>query len=212
MRELMLRTELVSQRFRFVLRVVTSGILCLSLSHAASHEATAGEKALAIEKFRRLPLGFEWNARQAGAESYQKIKYLGVYPSIGPAHYGIEKPIEYDYVLTRGGDPANISVLLTGGGAPETGFQRLPCHQHVHLSQDCVRREGKSLFISQGNRMRFAMVPYDYGLPLVIDPTVPFTMYPGASADRGNGSDGTLVVPLVKAAVPSTIPAVPGCN
>lgn len=123
--------------------------------------------------------------------SYAKVRYLGVYPGIDMVYYGVQREIEYDFIVAPGADPKTILlefegtrrieidsrgdlVLHTAGGQAR---QRKPV---TYQEAGGRRKEIASRYrLEDGNRVGFEIAAYDRSRPLVIDPALVYSTYLG---------------------------------
>jgi gliding motility-associated-like protein len=135
-----------------------------------------------------------------GVPSYRQVRYQAPWPGIGARFYeNKQQQLEYDFELAAGADPALVKLKYQGASRlrlgsdgrlhvgtsvasltelapqayqtdPTTGQpQPVACHYRLHTADSTVT---------------FALGQYDRSRPLVIDPTVQFSTYTGASGDN----------------------------
>jgi len=139
---------------------------------------------------------------QTGLRTSQGVLIKNIYPRIDLKIYGIERQIEYDWIIKPGADPASIrfqycSIENTtldseGNIIIETGFGRSRHHRPVTFQVINGRKVPvKAEFEKVGdNTYGFRIDEYNKKLPLVIDPivTVDYSTYLGGTlGDYGYG-------------------------
>jgi hypothetical protein len=131
---------------------------------------------------------------------YRKVRVHNVYPGIDEVFYGDNGRMEFDFVVTPGSDPAQISMDY--GRAPAlrvdaagtlrvaVNNSELVLHRPVIYQQTVhgERTEIAGAFqLKTPGQVSFHLGPYDKTRELVIDPTVLYASYLGGSSnDQGN--------------------------
>ncbi len=121
---------------------------------------------------------------RTGIPTYAKVRYRDVYPGIDLVYYGNQRQLEYDFVVSSGADPRNVSVELEGSGelnlhpdgslvmhtaAGELTWQKPFAYQTVAGRPKPVQ----CAFVRRGGqRLGFALAEYDRSKPLIIDPVL----------------------------------------
>ncbi|TGE27262.1 DUF7948 domain-containing protein [Hymenobacter metallicola] len=131
----------------------------------------------------------------SGVQAFRRVRYENIYAGISAQLYeNSSARLEYDFHLQPGANPAQIRlryagadklslqqgnlVIQTGVGsvteqAPQA-WQRLG---DTRIPVSCA-------YVLQGNVVSFRLGKYDPKLPLVIDPTVIFSSFTGATGDN----------------------------
>jgi uncharacterized protein (TIGR03437 family) len=131
---------------------------------------------------------------RAGAPAWERAEYRNLYPEIDLLFYGNGGQIEYDALVSPGGDPRRI-VFACEGVAPRleaSGDLSLPLgkgsvtwHKPVAYQTIGGRRVAvEAAFTVKGRRVGFSVRAWDRRYPLTIDPTLSFSTFLG-----GSGSD-----------------------
>lgn len=136
---------------------------------------------------------------RTGVPHYGRVRYEDVYPGIDLLHYGKQRQLEYDFLISPGADPRNIRlefrgvdawrvdengnlVLKTDGGElvqhkpiayQETGGERKLIEADYELS---LARLG-----SAKRTVGFRLGRYDNEKELIIDPVLTYSTYLGGS-------------------------------
>ena len=139
-----------------------------------------------------------------GIPNYSKVRYSEVYPKVDLVLYGNQRRLEYDFVISPGGDPADIQLRFDGVDS-------------LHLDQDgnlilsvgsrvVVHRAPLAYQVAHGGRqvvssryvlhalagdsageteyqVGFEVGPYDRGRDLIVDPEVSYSSYLGGNND-----------------------------
>ncbi|AYA37472.1 hypothetical protein D3Y59_10685 [Hymenobacter oligotrophus] len=134
-------------------------------------------------------------ARQVG--SYRELRYQGVWQDIDVRLYeNTRQQLEYDYELAPGADAALIRQRYTGteelrlgeGGTLQikttlgTVTELAPRAWQVGAGGE--RQPVACRYALRGQEVSFALGRYDRARPLLIDPTVVFSTFTGATADN----------------------------
>ncbi|KUG08233.1 gliding motility-associated C-terminal domain-containing protein [Solirubrum puertoriconensis] len=134
-------------------------------------------------------------AQQVG--SFREMRYLGVWPGIDVRLYeNAQQQLEYDYEVTPGADVSLIQQRYTGaeqlslgkGGTLQirtslgTVTELVP--RAWQLGAGGERQPVSCRYVLRGQEVSFALGRYDRARPLLIDPTVVFSTFTGASADN----------------------------
>jgi hypothetical protein len=112
------------------------------------------------------------------------VRYSGIYPATDLKVYGTSSAVEYDWIVSPGGDPGLIrfkyeasgGVRLSAGGdlVVSTSFGDLVHHKPVCYQEiSGVRLPVSASFQALGEGVfGFELSAYDHSIPLVIDPVV----------------------------------------
>jgi len=137
--------------------------------------------------------------------NYAKVEYRDVYPGINLVHYGNQRQLEYDFVVSPGADPRAIKFEVEGAERIEIdGRGDLVLHvaggevrQHkpvVYQEVDGERREiagqfalrvpsSQSAIRNPKSEIGLEIGPHDATQPLVVDPVLVYSTYLGGSGD-----------------------------
>jgi hypothetical protein len=129
---------------------------------------------------------------RTGVPSYSKVRYQNVYPRIDVIYYGNQQQLEYDFVISPGGNPRDIRLSfdrLTFDGTEDTRKTPLEIDSHGDLvlhtqagvivqkkavayqEIDGVRKEIPSKYVLKGgSEVGFDLESYEPSKPLLIDP------------------------------------------
>jgi len=133
--------------------------------------------------------------------NYSAIVYEEVYPGIDLKYYGNGKQMEYDFIVSPGANPSQITVRYEGAKSlsvdaagrlvVETDWGEVVEQRPVVYQMsggDRVSVAGQ--YVLKGEKAFGFELPdgYDADLPLVIDPTLVYSTYLGGSySDHGRG-------------------------
>jgi len=124
--------------------------------------------------------------------NYARVRYAEVYPGIDLLYYGKDGNLEYDWVVSPGGDPARIRMvfehadqlridkhgdLVIRSGNSEYRHKRPVIYQEAGGKRVPVAG-GWSLYGREGS---FRIGSYDHSRELVIDPPLIYSTYQGGS-------------------------------
>jgi len=125
--------------------------------------------------------------------TYAKVRYQGIYSGIDLVYYGVQRQLEYDFVVAPGADPSRIAFDVLGAkrirrdARGELVFSmseseirwRKPV---VYQEKDGVRQLVAARYVlTATNRVGFGVEKYDARRPLYIDPVI-YSSYLGGSA------------------------------
>ncbi|MGA8345550.1 MAG: SBBP repeat-containing protein [Candidatus Sulfotelmatobacter sp.] len=130
---------------------------------------------------------------------YARISYRDAYPGVNMAYYGVQKQLEFDFIVAPGASPAPIRMGVTGATHIATDHVgnlilassagNVLLHKPVAYQQkDGARQPVDARFVLQANnQVSFELGNYDHRRELVIDPSVTYATYLGGTAeDDGN--------------------------
>jgi hypothetical protein len=131
--------------------------------------------------------------------TFSKVEYQSIYPNIDLAYHGTRRQLEYDLIVAPGADPNLIRIRFTGPDLQRirlnsTGDLLLetPAGQLIeqkpviYQDGDVTRHEVAGHYrLFSKNVVGFEVSAYDRTRPLVIDPTLVYTMGGGAAAAEG---------------------------
>lgn len=156
---------------------------------------------------------------------FGQVSYQNLYPGVDLAFHGNQKQLEFDYLVNPGAHVEAIAVGFQGAEQITTNaFGDLilttvagPLEMHrpaAYQQKDGARENVDVHFLVSGNKVSFALGPYDRSRQLVIDPTVTYSTYfGGSSADYGlavavDGSGNEFIAGATDSAVGS-LPGTP---
>jgi Beta-propeller repeat len=158
---------------------------------AAIHMHLVGGNAQAqIAAGNQLPghsnyfIGNDRSQWHADVAQYARVSYRDVYPGVNMAFYGVQKQLEFDFIVAPGASPAPIRLGVSGANKIATDHSGnlvlassagdVLLHKPVAYQQkDGARQPVEARFVLQaGNQVRFELGNYDRNRELVIDPSV----------------------------------------
>ncbi|MCP4219172.1 MAG: hypothetical protein GY765_31340 [bacterium] len=136
-------------------------------------------------------------SKWSSAPTSQAVLYKNLYKNIDLKVYGIEKEIEYDWIVKKGADPSTIRFrydsvkstridkegnLLIGTRFGDLVHKRPVSYQQIDNKRIPVDVAFKHL---KGNTYGFSAAEYDRNYPLIIDPIVlAYSTYLGGDLDE----------------------------
>lgn len=149
-----------------------------------------GERRPGVANYLLGPDPSAWRLR---VPSYDSIAYPGIYRGIDVVYHARRGDLEFDFVVQPGADPDAIALTFDGadrlhigsGGELHVdagrGGLRLAAPR-VYQDDGSGSRDIDGRYRLDGNIVRFEIGRYDATQPLVIDPVLLFTVYPGGYA------------------------------
>ncbi|HEV2315551.1 MAG TPA: SBBP repeat-containing protein [Candidatus Acidoferrales bacterium] len=152
-----------------------------------------------IEALDELPgksnyfIGSDRSKWLSGIPNYSRVRYRGIYPGVDLIYYGNQGQLEFDFVVSPGGDPKSVAlkfdrhehVTIASDGSLQLGLKqnavllhRPNVYQIDHGSKRSVN--GEFVFLA-GGRVGIRIGSYDRTKPLVIDPVLTYSSYLGAN-------------------------------
>ena len=128
-------------------------------------------------------------------QTYQRVRYKGVYPGIDLIYYGNHRQLEYDFAVSPKANPDNIQFQIKGArqvtinsvgnlvvSLPEGDLQ---FHRPtVYQDNNGVRVPlAGGYVLKSSTRVGFHVPNYDTQKPLIIDPVLAYSTYLGGSGD-----------------------------
>jgi gliding motility-associated-like protein len=136
----------------------------------------------------------------SGVPSYRQVRYQAPWPGIGARFYENKRQqLEYDFELEAGADPARIKLkydgatrlALSADGRLHVGTTLGELTELAPQAYQTDPASGERRAVACHYRLRtqdstvtFELGRYDRRRPLVIDPTVQFSTYTGATGDN----------------------------
>ena len=181
--------------------------------HVASHAAVLGMKLVGANA-KAEPVGQGQSLSRVnyfvGGESpeshvdiptFSGVRYDSVYTGVDVVYYGKQRELEYDFVVSPGGDANDIKLKFSGAERAaldaQTGDLLLTVRgrevrQHkpfAYQETGGARREVAARYVRlSAHTFGVRVGDYDRSLPLVIDPVLSYSTYiGGASFDSGGG-------------------------
>jgi plastocyanin len=131
---------------------------------------------------------------------YARVEYKDVYPGVSLAYYGNQGQLEYDFVVSPGGDPQRIRLGIDGAEEIHVdakgdlvlslpGGKVVEKAPVVYQEVDGARKAVEGRFVVRGRgEVGFEVGAYEGDRPLVLDPVLLYATYLGGSAyDEGLG-------------------------
>ena len=156
-----------------------------SKSHAGKPAAAGG--------IRNYIGGEDRSTWITNVQTVERVSYPAVYPAIELVYYSNQNGLfEYDFVVTPGGNPADIQYNITGSdktvlnnaGQLEVWlddrhmtFEKPVAFQEV----DGERRKVEVAYLLENDTVAFHLGDYDKSLTLTIDPVLSYSSYYGGS-------------------------------
>ena len=183
-------------------------------SRRSTQPATAADRAAAIRMHlvggnsqaqisagNRLPgranyfIGADPSQWHSDVAQYARISYRDAYPGVDMAFYGVQKQLEFDFIVAPGASPAAIRLGVSGANrivtdnsgnlilASSAGDVLL--HKPVaYQEKDGTRQPVDARFVLEANnQVSFELGNYDPSRELVIDPSVSYATYLGGTAE-----------------------------
>jgi cell division septation protein DedD len=142
--------------------------------------------------------GAEPTGWRTNIPNYARVRYAQVYPGIDMVYYGVERRLEYDFIVAPGSDPEIIGINFSG-------IQDFEISQMgdviLHTLQGDVRQSKPTAYqevngvkeevpinyvVKSDHCVGFQLGAYDSSKPLIIDPVLIFSTYLGGSGfDQG---------------------------
>ncbi len=132
---------------------------------------------------------------QRNVANFGKVQYNGVWPGIDLVYYGNQRNLEYDFVVSPGGDPRQIRMRMAGAKALHVAADgsllldvqggTLTAHAPVvyeRTLQGQKKVAGRYTLKGQ-SEVGFEIENYDPSNTLVIDPILSYSTYLGGSGD-----------------------------
>ena len=133
---------------------------------------------------------------QSGIPQFGGVRYASIYPGIDLIFYGNQGHLEYDFQVAPGADPAQAELQFEGAaklklsngdlllaGSADGGL-RLRAPQIYQRDGDRRQPVAGRFVLRAGNRVGFAIGPYDRSRELIIDPQLVFSTYFGGSGSE----------------------------
>ncbi len=169
---------------------------------AAIHMQLVGENAQPqITAGSQLPghssyfIGNNRSQWHADVPQYARVSYRNVYPGVNMAFYGVQKQLEFDFILAPGASAAPIRFSISGAKRVATDHSGslvmtssagdVLLHKPVaYQEKDGARESVDASFVLQANhQVRFELGNYDRSRELVIDPSVSYATYLGGTLE-----------------------------
>ncbi len=145
-------------------------------------------------------IGNDRSQWHADVPQFARVAYREVYPGVDMAFYGIQKQLEFDFVVAPGASVEPIRLGISGAKRISTDQSgnlilassagNVLLHKPVaYQEKDGARHPVDARFVPQGkNQVAFKLGNYDRSRELVIDPSVTYATYLGGLAeDDGYG-------------------------
>lgn len=164
--------------------------------------ANASPEIEGIHELERRANYFTGNDRKnwvTDVPSYERVEYRRIYPGVDLSFYGNQRRLEYDFVVSPGGDSNVIALEFQGSQQKRIDNQgnlilKIPSGKVSFEKPLIYQLNGKGerqeiaggYLLAKNGEVRFAVSPYDHDRPLVIDPVLNYSTYLGGSASPGD--------------------------
>jgi gliding motility-associated-like protein len=147
-----------------------------------------------INTYNNYYLGNDSSKWTNDCKIFQAVTYKNIYPNIDVRYYTTNGVLKYDFIVKKGGNPANIILQYDGVEGLKVKQNELIIKTSVAIQKDLApytfqpSNEGKKEIDCRynviGNLVSFKVSNYDVSSPLIIDPTMIFASLSGSSADN----------------------------
>ena len=175
-----------------------TAVLRMQLADAKSAPRTLGEEELPGKD--NYFLGNDPLKWRTNLPTYGKVRYEGVYPGVDLVYYGNDGHLEYDFVVSPGGDARSIRIrfhgakklrigrngnLLLEAGGGRVSLEKPQAFQETEGTKKTVECE---YLLIAANTIGIRVGDFEHGKPLVIDPVLAYSTYlGGSSSELGTG-------------------------
>ena len=133
----------------------------------------------------------------AGAKSYEKLLYSGLYSGIDLLISGQAGKLKNEYIVRPGGNPADIAISYQGATGLEVNSRgqleiSLPSGKLIEDALECYQEIGgrrvpveAAYRVEKGNTVRLDIDDYRKDADLIIDPVISATFLGGSESDYG---------------------------
>jgi hypothetical protein len=144
----------------------------------------------------------EWRTQ---IPTYARVRYSSLYPGIDLVFYGNKRELEYDLVVSPGGDPAQIKIGIAGAeslrlDADGNLVMKTPAGDVVQQKPRIYQSKGAKLiavagdYVIKGNdEVGFRLGSYDREAAVVIDPVLRYASYLTGGGDEDDVGTGIAV-------------------
>jgi hypothetical protein len=173
-------------------------------SGTSSIPVTSGDKPLRGKA--NYFIGNDPSRWRTNISTFAKVHYRDLYPGTDLVYYRNEGRLEYDFVVSPGPNPDQITLLFEGAdrmeldaagdlivwvaGRPVRWRKPVVYQEHEGRRVEIaaiyrVRTCSESVESEGGDVIGFEVVAYDHTKPLVIDPVLVYSTYLGGALDDG---------------------------
>ena len=130
-----------------------------------------------------------------GIRQYAEVSYYDVYPGVNLAYYGVQKQLEFDFIVSPGANPSPIRFDISGANRITTDDEgnlvlaspagNVMLHKPVAYQEENGAREvvDARFTLHANNQVGFELGSYDRSRELVIDPSVSYATYLGGTLE-----------------------------
>ncbi|MBL8176136.1 MAG: SBBP repeat-containing protein [Bryobacterales bacterium] len=133
-------------------------------------------------------LGPEPRRQFSAIDHYRRVHAASIYPGIDAVYYSRGRNIEYDFIVAPHASPEPIALRISGASRIaidaagdlllDTPSGQLRQHRPVAYQWAGPRKQlVQTSYKIVGGAVTFALGPYDRNLPLIIDPTLAYSVY-----------------------------------
>ena len=170
---LMLRDGLVAVRDGHAVQIVFVD---------ARAEQVVGEDPLGVTHYYT---GQDTSAWLRDVPTFASVRLVGLHEGIDVVVYAVEGGFEFDHVVAPGAEPGRIRLRIEGAEPHLAADGSLQLgHAGPRLGAPIAYQGGDSVpvaFHVEGREVTYGLGAYDASLSLVIDPTIKYSSYLGAS-------------------------------
>jgi hypothetical protein len=176
-----------------------SSVLRMSLAHADKTGGVIAQTPLPGRS--NYFIGRDASKWHRGIPQFSRVRYHDVYPGTDLVYYGNQGNLEYDFEVSPGADPGQISLLFGGPSdsndteliltktgalnvALASGDVQLRAPRIYQKIGDQEREIPGKFVLRNKNEVSFAIGDYDRSRTLIIDPVLSYSTYLGGSGDE----------------------------
>jgi hypothetical protein len=174
--------------------VPDTAVVRLRMVGARSDVAIAGD--VEQEAHSNYFVGNDPSRYVTDVPNYARVRYSSLYPGIDLVYYGNQRQLEYDFVVTPGGDPSKIALAFDGADdvsvdadgnlVVHTALGDITQHRPlIYQNAGGGRRTIDGRYVQRADRtIGIQVAAYDVHKPLIIDPVLNYSTFLG-----GTGND-----------------------
>jgi len=173
--------------------ITKNHVVHINFDHAISYSHIS--KGTPYEDYQNYFIGNDTSKWVAGVQSFSDITIHGIYKGVDLRLIQEDEQLKYEYRISPGTDPSVVQLSIAGAKKIELDeLKRLNISTplgtiieekpYVYQLNKGLKKEVKSDFLVQNEKVSFQLGNYDKSKELIIDPVLIFATYNGSKADN----------------------------
>jgi len=166
----------------------------LRIKLVGGNPSPASEPIAALPGKTNYFIGNDPNRWHTDVPTFGRVLYHDVYPGVNMAFYGVQRQVEFDFIVAPGANAGNIQLKASdarvtqddsGNLTLSSSAGKMLLRKPVAYQESNGQRENVEarFALTASNQIFFELGAYDHNRELIIDPAVVYATYLGGTAE-----------------------------